>query len=251
MGKIIRGDFNPNLKMRNKTTAIIAAGGKGTRMGLDFNKIFLSVDSKPILAYTLDVFEAAPSIDSIVLVCSQEDMSLCQEIVSSFGYTKVKHFIKGGSTRQESVRNGLMAISPACDIVIVHDAARPLVTQELIDATIQAANTYGAAAVAVSPVDTVKRINGSIIAETVDRNSLVLIQTPQAFRYEILKKAHENALRNHQLATDDCALAEMIGQTVTVIPGNKSNIKLTTPEDYAIISAYLSCYRGMEDTDDD
>ena len=250
MGKIIHGDFNSNIKLRKKTVAIIAAGGKGTRMGLDFNKIFLDVNEKPVLAYTLDVFEESDCIDSIVLVCSENDLPLCKDIVEEFEYDKVKSIVLGGSTRQESVRNGLKSIKTPCDVVIVHDAARPLVTKEMIERTIDEAHKTGAASVGVTPVDTVKSVHGTSILNTVDRNSLVLIQTPQAFRYDVLTEAHENARKNHQLVTDDCALCELIGQHVTVVPGNKANIKLTTPEDFAIISAFLTCYRNEDDDND-
>ncbi|MBQ2968108.1 MAG: 2-C-methyl-D-erythritol 4-phosphate cytidylyltransferase [Clostridia bacterium] len=248
MGKIIQGNFNRTAP-GNKTTAIIAAGGKGSRMGLDFNKIFLDVDEKPILAYTLDVFEFADCIDNVILVCSDNDKPLCEEIVSEFGYTKVTRIVKGGETRQESVRNGLAAVPDTTDIVLVHDAARPLVTKEMLKASIDAASKNGAAAVGILPVDTVKRVQGTTVFETIDRNSLVLIQTPQTFRKDLLVQAHETAHQNHQLVTDDCALLELMGHTVTVVPGAKFNIKLTTPEDYAMISAYLTCYR-KEDEDD-
>lgn len=250
MGKILHGNFNTKIKLRKRTVAIIAAGGKGTRMELNYNKIFLSVKEKPILAYTLDVFENAPSIDYIILVCSNQDMEQCKKIITEYNYQKIKSVIIGGSTRQESVRNGLNSIVSQCDIVIVHDAARPLVTEDMLDKTIDEAYRTGAASVGVTPVDTVKNVCGTTILETVDRNSLVLIQTPQAFRYDILVEAHENAKKNHQLVTDDCALCELIGQRVTVVPGSKSNIKLTTPDDYAMISAYLTCNRN-EETDND
>jgi len=250
VGKILHGNFNSKIKLRKKTVAIIAAGGKGTRMGLDFNKIFLNIKEKPILAYTLDVFEYSSCIDAVILVCSNQDTALCKEIINRFGYEKVKAVVTGGSTRQESVRNGLNAILSPCDIVVVHDAARPLVTEEMLEKTIDEAYRTGAASVGVTPVDTVKNVCGATILETVDRNSLILIQTPQAFKYDILVNAHENARKNHQLATDDCALCELIGQRVTVVPGSKANIKLTTPEDYALISAYLTCNRNEDEKDD-
>lgn len=249
MGKLILGDFSRVPTSKNQTTAIIAAGGKGTRMGLDFNKIFLNVDEKPILAYTLDVFEFATCIDNVILVCSDNDKPLCEEIIKEFAYTKVIQIVIGGATRQESVRNGLSAVPDSTDIVLVHDAARPLVTEKMLKDSIEAARNSGAAAVGIKPVDTVKRIDGNEIAETVDRTSLVQIQTPQTFNKNLLTEAHDLAKRNHQLVTDDCALLELAGQKVTVVPGACYNIKLTTPEDYALISAYLTCYR-KEDEDD-
>ncbi|MBR3942666.1 MAG: 2-C-methyl-D-erythritol 4-phosphate cytidylyltransferase [Clostridia bacterium] len=242
MGKILHGNFTPD-----HTTAIIAAGGSGSRMGLDFNKIFLDVDDKPILAYTLDVFEFSDCIDNIILVCKEADRSLCEAIIKRFAYTKVKTIVQGGSTRQESVRNGLSAVPSCSDIVLIHDAARPLVTEEMLKLSIEAARKNGAAAVGVSPVDTVKRIQNDTICETIDRNSLILIQTPQTFQKDLLIEAHETARKNHQLVTDDCALLELMGKTVKVVRGSKFNIKLTTPEDYEMISAYLTCYRKEDD----
>lgn len=250
MGKILHGNFNNKIKLRKKTVAIIAAGGKGTRMGLDFNKIFLTIENKPVLAHTLDVFENSDCIDSIILVCSNNDMPICKEIVQQFGFAKIKSVVEGGSTRQESVRKGLNAISSPCDVVVVHDAARPLVTEEMLEKTIDEAYKTGAASVGVTPVDTVKNVCGNTILETVDRNSLILIQTPQAFKHDILVTAHENARKNHQLVTDDCALCELINQKVTVVQGSKSNIKLTTPEDYALISAYIKCSRNGDEHND-
>lgn len=242
MGKILHGNFTPD-----HTTAIIAAGGSGSRMGLDFNKIFLDVDDKPILAYTLDVFEFSDCIDNIILVCKEADRSLCEAIIKRFAYTKVKTIVQGGSTRQESIRNGLSAVPSCSDIVLIHDAARPLVTEEMLKLSIEAARKNGAAAVGVSPVDTVKRIQNDTICETIDRNSLILIQTPQTFQKDLLIEAHETARKNHQLVTDDCALLELMGKTVKVVRGSKFNIKLTTPEDYEMISAYLTCYRKEDD----
>lgn len=239
MGKIIHANFNSNIKLRKKTTAIIAAGGTGSRMKLEFNKIFLSVEDKPILSYTLDVFENSPVIDGIVLVCNSLDFELCKEIVDEFKYKKVIDIVIGGATRQESVRNGLKAVPSSSEIVVVHDAARPLVTNEMIENTIDEAYKVGAASVGIQPVDTVKRVRGTTISETVDRNSLVLIQTPQAFKREILVNAHETAKKNHQLVTDDCALCELIGQPVAVVPGSRLNIKLTTPEDFNMILSFL------------
>ena len=177
MGKILHGNFNTKIKLRKKTVAIIAAGGKGTRMGLDFNKIFLTVDEKPILSYTLNAFENSRCIDSVILVCSDLDMPLCKEIIEEYGYNKIESVVEGGSTRQESVRRGLNAIHSPCDVVIVHDAARPLVTEDMLERTIDEAYKVGAASVGVTPVDTVKNVYGSTILETVDRNSLILIQT--------------------------------------------------------------------------
>ena len=249
MGKIIHGNFNRNTSAQNRTTAIIAAGGSGSRMGLDFNKIFLTVEDKPILAYTLDVFESAKCIDNIILVHREADKKLCEEVIREFGYKKVIAVIQGGSTRQESVRNGLSAVPASSDIVLIHDAARPLVTEEMLAHSIEVAKKHGAAAVGVSPVDTVKRADGDDVYETIDRNKLILIQTPQTFQKELLITAHETARKNHQLVTDDCALLELMGKTIKIVPGSKFNIKLTTPEDYAMISAYLSCYRN-EDEDD-
>lgn len=247
MGEIIRGLFQKNIvKNEYKTSAIIAAGGTGSRMGLTFNKLFLSIDERPVLSYTLDAFEDAPCVDEIILVCNEKDFSLCTEIVTDFGYTKVISIVVGGASRQDSVYKGLQALSPDTDVVVIHDGARPLVTQDMIRLTVDAAYHNGAAAVGVPPADTVKYVKNNFIADTLDRTSLSLIQTPQAFLKDIILDAHNSAQKGHILTTDDCALVELMNHPVAVVPGSITNIKLTTPDDYELLCAILQFRRDFE-----
>lgn len=246
MGDIIRGLFKDRSDSALRCSAVIAAGGIGSRMNLSFNKIFLAVDDKPILAYTLDAFEDTPCVEEIILVCNENDIPLCHEVVNDFEYSKVKSIVKGGQTRQESIQIGLKEVSEEYDLIITHDAARPLVTSDLITAVAQCADETGAATAGVKPVDTVKILQGNQIKDTLDRDCLILVQTPQAFRKSVLVRAHEHAKEEHIQGTDDCVLVEKIGQTVTAVPGNYNNIKLTTPDDFITISAYLNMKEEFE-----
>lgn len=244
MGKIIEGLF-PSKKKKEKTVcAIIAAAGSGTRMGLDFNKLFLSIEEKPVIAYTIDSFEECDAVDDIIIVCSESDFSLVSDICSDFNYQKVSQIVTGGKTRQESIYKGLLATSGSEEIVLVHDGARPLVSEALIEAVINKARDKGAAAPAVPVKDTVKKVNSDLtVRSTVDRESLFCVQTPQGFGRNVILSAHEKAYKENIEATDDCALAEKLGQKVYIVPGESSNVKLTTPDDYFLISALIA-YRG-------
>ena len=244
MGKIIRGVFEKHIKNKFKTTAIIAAGGTGSRMGLDFNKLFLMIDEKPVLAHTLDVFEGCTKIDEVIIVANERDIQTVKEIVEDFGYSKVKTIATGGETRQESVYKGLLCVSDDTEVVAIHDAARPLINPLVINQCIDTAYEFGASAAGVPAKDTLKRTDSqNVITETVDRDSIVLIQTPQCFKKDVILKAHEKAVSDGFLTTDDCAVAENYGVNVKVIPGNALNLKLTTPDDYYALSALIS-YRG-------
>ncbi len=244
MGKIIRGVFDKHIKNNFNTTAIIAAGGTGSRMGLDFNKLFLMIDEKPVLAHTLDVFEKCQKVDEIVIIANENDIQTVKEIVEDFGYTKVKTIATGGKTRQESVYKGLLCVSEDTQVVAIHDAARPLVNPLVINQCIEAASEFGASAAGVPAKDTLKRVDGqNMITETVDRENIVQIQTPQCFKKDIIIKAHEKAIEEGFSTTDDCAVVEKYGTKVKVIAGNSLNLKLTTPDDYYALSAFIT-YRG-------
>ena len=145
MAKIIKGIFPTFQEKENTITAIIVAGGSGKRMGIDFNKLFLSIEEKPIIAYTLDVFENCRDIDDIIIVAAEKDFNFVKEIVEAFEYEKVSNIVVGGATRQESVRCGLSALSDDCDVVLIHDGARPLVTNQSILNCIEETVKNGAA----------------------------------------------------------------------------------------------------------
>ena len=216
-----------------QSAAIIVAGGSGQRMSHDRPKQYLSLAGIPILARTLITFDRVPSIGSIIVVVPHGDTDyVTSRIVNRYHIGKVRHIQAGGDERQDSVRNGLAMTGESDDIVLIHDGVRPLVTQELIERSTQEAARRGAVIPVVLPSDTVKVIDetGSI-KNTPDRTRLRLVQTPQAFRREIILDAYERAYQEGFYGTDDASLVERMGVTVRTIPGSPYNIKITTPED--------------------
>ncbi|MHB8065469.1 MAG: 2-C-methyl-D-erythritol 4-phosphate cytidylyltransferase [Ruminiclostridium sp.] len=217
-------------------TAIITAAGKGTRMNSDINKQYIKLAGIPVLSRTIEAFQQCKAVDSIILVVNEEDINFCRHrIVEHYNFTKVKSLVSGGAQRQNSVYKGLCAVREACKIVLIHDGARPFVTNENIVACINAVKTYGACGVGVRLKDTVKICdqNGFVTA-TPDRNNLWSIQTPQGFAYDIIMDAHEKAIQSDYIGTDDMVLVEKLGIPVKIVEGNYQNIKITTPEDLAI-----------------
>lgn len=215
-----------------KNCALIVAGGKGKRMGENINKLFLKLKGKAILAHTLQVFENSPLIDSIVLVAASCDISYCEsEIVSKYDIKKLSKIVAGGAERQQSVLNGLNAITD-CSIVLIHDGARPFVSEKIINEGIKYAKMYGACACGVQPKDTIKikSLDGfSKVAP--NRSELFCVQTPQCFQLDLIKEAHNKALHEKMVATDDTMVAEYAGHKVYLYEGSYNNIKITTPED--------------------
>ncbi|MDD3225334.1 MAG: 2-C-methyl-D-erythritol 4-phosphate cytidylyltransferase [Clostridium sp.] len=215
--------------------ALILAAGKGKRMGNDVNKIFLTLNNKPILAHTLNVFENCKDIDSIVLVAAKNEIEYCKNnIVSKYNIKKVKEIVEGGSERQESVYNGLKAIG-SCNIVLIHDGARPFVSEKIISDGIKYAKVYGACACGVKPKDTIKVKNeNGFSEETLNRDKLFCVQTPQCFKFDLILKAHENVILKKDRITDDTSAVELYGHKVFLYDGSYDNIKVTTPDDMAI-----------------
>lgn len=221
-----------------KITAVIVAAGRGRRMGADKNKVFLELSGKTVLENTVEVFENCDAINDIVVVTN--DIEECSSILS--GFSKIKNIVKGGETRQESVRNGLLASD--CDIVVIHDGARALIQEKEILAAISETEKYGAAAVGVKCKDTLKKADkNGFIAGTVDREFIYNIQTPQVFKFKEIKKMHTLAEDNS--FTDDCALAESFGARIKIVDGSYDNIKLTTPEDLQIAEKILEKRKGV------
>lgn len=240
MGKIIQGNFGAVSENKRKCTVILAAGGCGSRMALGFNKIFLSIDEKPVISYSLEMFESIDEIENIIIVTAKDDIPLLSDIVREFGYKKVKNIISGGETRQESVLNGLIAMPADTDIVLIHDAARPLITESVILQLINSADEHGAATCGVYAVNTLKTVDSDLnVTETLNRSNIVEIQTPQVFKKDLIIKAHKEAIASGFKGTDDCSLLEHIGINVKVVIGERCNIKLTTPEDFVVISSFL------------
>ncbi len=218
-----------------KITAVIVAGGKGTRMGADKNKLLLKIGGREILYYTLTAFERNEKVDEIVLVAAKNDICDCEKIARCA--SKVKCVTEGGETRRRSVYNGLKKASG--DIVLIHDGARALVTDKEIDASIDACVRFGAAAAGVKCKDTLKSARGGFIEGTVDRENTYLIQTPQTFRLDEILSLHKRASDDNFDATDDCMIAERYGVKVRISEGSYDNIKITTPEDMIIAEKIL------------
>ncbi|MBE7027986.1 MAG: 2-C-methyl-D-erythritol 4-phosphate cytidylyltransferase [Ruminococcaceae bacterium] len=221
-------------------SCILAAGGSGTRMGAEVNKIFLDVLGVPVIARTLSVLNNSDFIDEIIIVTKEHDLAGCHDIVREFNINKVKTITVGGSTRQESVRNGLFEVSGNADIVMVHDAARPLVTPYHLEEVIFTAKEYGAAALGVPEKNTLKQIDSDgFIVQTVDRSMVYAIHTPQVFAKELIEKMYKYADETSISATDDCMLAEVMGVKIKMIEDSYENIKITTPDDLVIAERIL------------
>ncbi len=221
--------------------AIVPAAGRGMRMGLQGpGKQFALVGDRPVLAHTLTALADAEAVDGIIVVTRKEQISLAQQVVEDYAIGKVVGIIVGGDTRQESVWAGLIQLDPATEIVVVHDGARPLVEPAVIGRVIEAARKHGAAGAAVPVKDTIKVSDeAGFVTSTPPRDRLWAIQTPQAFRYELLKEAHLEAQARGYVGTDDCVLVEELGHPVKLVEGSYRNIKLTTPEDLVIAQALL------------
>jgi 2-C-methyl-D-erythritol 4-phosphate cytidylyltransferase len=223
--------------LHGTAAAIVLAAGESRRMGRD--KTLLTLGGRPLIAHTLAAFEACPVVDQIVVVLAPSNAQAVLDLLPAF--PKVTRTTMGGRRRQDSVRAGLHTIAPR-EWVVVHDGARPLVTPELIAAGVEAARETGAAAAALPVVDTLKQTDGhGIVRETVFREALWAVQTPQVFRYDLLLRAHNAAIGD---VTDDCALVEQIGGQVKLYPGLHANLKVTTPEDVAIADALVRTRRA-------
>lgn len=218
-----------------KTIAIITAAGKGARMGSKIHKPYLTLANRPILAHTIAPFEQSRFITSIIIVTGKglEDFCL-KDIITKYNFKKVYKIVSGGKERQDSVMSGIIAAGDGWDVVAVHDAVRPFVTIEMIESTVLAAKKKGAATLAVPVKDTIKQVFSGFVKKTLQREKLWAIQTPQAFRFDILKKAHERALKQGFIGTDDSILVERLGHKVAVVKGSYDNIKITTPEDLVL-----------------
>jgi 2-C-methyl-D-erythritol 4-phosphate cytidylyltransferase len=219
-----------------RTDAIIVAAGKGQRMGGRVRKQFMSLDGLPLLLYTLKVFEEFEGIDHVHLVLNREDFEYCmEELIQKYGIGKVFQLVPGGKRRQDSVWNGLKAIEGRCDMVIVHDGVRPFVSFDILRRLMAAMKKAQAVITAIPALDTVKRVDGrGYVAETLPRNALFHIQTPQGFRYEVITEAYRRALKEGIQGTDDAYFVERMGIRVRAIEGSPFNIKVTTPEDIAL-----------------
>jgi 2-C-methyl-D-erythritol 4-phosphate cytidylyltransferase len=228
-----------------KVSVILPAAGLGTRMGREKSgvsrKQFMLLEGAPILIHTIRKFLRLPAIAEIVVALRKEDLDWARGLVHQEHPVRPVHFVEGGDSRQHSVENALAALSPDTELVAVHDAVRPFIDTELIERVINEAAQTGAAIVGIVPVDTVKRVHKNKIRATLPREHLVLAQTPQVFRFDLLKRAFEMARQDAFQGTDEASLVERLEQVeVSVVQGSDRNIKITRPSDMDLARLFLA-----------
>jgi 2-C-methyl-D-erythritol 4-phosphate cytidylyltransferase len=222
-------------------SAIIVAAGKGIRMNDKTRKQYLDLAGRPILAYSVMAFDACDLIDKIFLVIPKEDIEYCRKnIIPLLELKNGLDLIPGGEERQNSVYNALQAMDKKTDTVVVHDGVRPFIQPEKLESCILGARKFGACILGIPAGDTIKCVDKSgFIEKTLERESIWLAQTPQAFKYELIKKAHETARHDGYTGSDDSLLVERLGMDVRIINGSKNNIKITVREDLVVARAML------------
>ena len=217
--------------------AVVPAGGTGARLGTRTPKQFLALGRTPILAATVRHFTRHPGMRAVVVAAPAAHLALTRRVLAGAARGAPVSVVAGGPTRQDSVWLGLLALPGRLDVVVVHDAVRPLITRRLIDDVVRAAIESGAAICALPIAETVKRVRGGRVEATLDRAELWAVQTPQAFRVDLLREAHEKARRDGVVGTDDAMLVERLGHPVRVVAGLPGNVKITTPEDLRRVRA--------------
>lgn len=221
---------------------IIVAGGKGLRMGGELPKQFIPIEHRPVLMRTLDTFHACDSSIQIILVLPRDHQDYWQELCTQYSFTVPHRIADGGATRFHSVQNGLALVDAPEALVAVHDGVRPFVSHEVINRCYAEAEAHGAVVPVIPVVETVRQLIREEETEggksvTVDRNAYRLVQTPQTFRATLLRRAYEQPYRD--AFTDDASVVEALGETVTLVDGNRENIKLTTPFDLIVAKALI------------
>lgn len=227
-------------------TAIVLAGGKGSRMNSDVAKQYMKIANREIIYYSLRTFQNCKYVDSVVLVTRAEDISFCKnEIVGKYGFDKISAVCAGGKERYDSVKCGIACLEDNYNgLIMIHDGARPFVTEQMIIDSIEAASKYGACTVGMPVKDTIKLVdeNGFGI-ETPDRNMLYMIQTPQTFKYSIIREAYDKFEAdkniNHKITDDTMVVEQYVGVSSKIVLGSYSNLKITTPEDIEIAEKIL------------
>ncbi|AHM55464.1 2-C-methyl-D-erythritol 4-phosphate cytidylyltransferase IspD [Peptoclostridium acidaminophilum DSM 3953] len=213
-------------------SVVIVGAGKGKRMKSDINKVYLRVAGKPVLQLTIEKFMSMDEIDELVVVISRDDEEIFGEMQRSIYISKPLKIAYGGAERRDSVYNGLRLVDTACDVVLIHDAARPLVDKADAIKSIECARENGACALAVRVKDTVKIADDEgFVESTPERDKLWAVQTPQTFKYKLIMEAYRRSIEEGLMATDDCMMAESAGFRVKLVEGSYENIKITTPED--------------------
>ncbi len=229
-----------------KVIVIIAAAGSGNRMGSGIPKQYRMLKDKPVLVRTLQAFSSHPQIDQIYLVVPESHVTYCRNLIDSYAIEKVEKIIEGGKERQDSVFFALKQMDEDIGYVLVHDGARPLVSEGLISSVVEQTKLYGATAAAVPVKDTIKYVEEGTFTHTPKREQLYAVQTPQGFEKKLLKSAYEEAYREKICGTDDAVLVEKMGKKVYLVEGEYNNIKITTGEDMMIAEAMLSESHKMD-----
>jgi len=230
-----------------KTVALIVAGGKSLRFGGEVPKQFRTVCGRPMLAWTIDSFEKAASIDEIVIVAAEEYLQYTTErVIDPYGFSKVRKVVSGGRVRRESVLNGLNALPTTTELVAIHDGARPLISPEDIDNVVAVAAKEKAAIIAAKATDTIKRVRDTFIINTLDRDVLYLAQTPQVVAYDLILRVHKefDQQGGGDNITDDASMVEKSGGKVKAVEPSSPNFKITTAEDLILAEAIL---KGRKD----
>lgn len=235
-----------------RVSVIIPAAGLGTRMGRasaekagTSRKQFMLLDNEPVIVHTLRKFAAVAAVSEIVMAIRQEDRAWAEELIARGRFAKPVRLVEGGESRQQSVENALASLKPDTELVAVHDAVRPFIDPATIQQVFEEAARTGAAIVGIVPVDTVKQVHKTTIRQTIPRERLVLAQTPQVFRYALLRQAFEKAREDSFSGTDESSLVERLGQAeVSVVPGSDRNIKITKPTDMDLARLFLEQERA-------
>lgn len=222
-------------------SAVIVAGGRGKRMASNLSKQYIEIGGKEIVARTLEVFQNSKRIDEIIFVVPGDDIEYCNtKIINRYSFSKVKRVIPGGEERQASVYKGIKCCNKKTDLVVIHDGVRPFIDDGMINTSIECAENTGACTMAIPLKDTIKVVDkDGFSIETPDRKKFMAIQTPQAFKYDLIFKAHEKARKENFIGTDDSILVERLGHRVKTIMGSYFNIKITTKEDIVFANAIL------------
>ena len=231
---------------KEKNTAIVLAAGQGKRMHSKIQKQFLEIGGKPVLYYSLRCFQDSPLIDDIILVTGEDALSYCRsEIVDRYGFTKVSRIIRGGKERYDSVYAGLLACEDA-DYVLIHDGARPFITEEILRRGMEGVKETGACVIGMPSKDTVKLSDAAgFVSETPDRKTVWTIQTPQIFSYNLIKSVHDSIRRKDmsQITDDAMVVEQESGTRIRLVEGSYMNLKITTPEDLDVAEIFLQIYK--------
>ena len=221
-------------------SAIIVAAGRGQRMGISTDKAFLSLGPKPVVAWSMIAFEECPDIDRIILVVRRDQLTAAKTVAQMFGISKLQTVVVGGSSRQDSVLNGMKELDPDTRYVCIHDGARPCVKPELIQSTLRCAKRHGSGIAASRVWDTIKYVErGTTVDHTVDRTKLWAVQTPQTFNLGLLTKAYSEVKNKKAFVTDDASAVELLGEKVRLVEWSHPNIKITTADDLPLAVAAM------------